>query len=418
MGDTIVIDGTNIDADRENMFIKMKRKTDIRESWYYPSYDREEHEKVMEKWEKKIEEYFNVKDSIKQEAKNKMAEKIYDYQKTKGYLWKLTKEGSKIPERLEKVNKIFQKFKFSPVDIFESVRNVETAEDKSKAAAAEFAGYGGGVVGEGIGTIGGGLFFGPPGAAAGAVVGSVIGSSLGSAWMEKSQYEKMKRNLLKHNKKHPNAPSNYYAFGTKKTSYVYGSTRYSNKESPIKILWDRYKKRIERVSKQKKYRTSNNYAYQKLKRNHSLYSVPKRETVKKKSPYERASKAEKRRKKKEVLNYINNFYLAPKIKKHAKGGFVNGKTLSYIGEEGPEVVIPLVSQRRQRGVELWEKTGSKLGVTQGNAFVNQKKKVKKSGQTIDLLQLLKEQRGQVSDELCSILADALEGAYKNIPIVN
>lgn len=48
--------------------------------------------------------------------------------------------------------------------------------------------------------------------------------------------------------------------------------------------------------------------------------------------------------------------------KKATGGFVNSKQLSWVGEEGPEAIIPLVSGRRGRAVSLWEETGKRLGM--------------------------------------------------------
>lgn len=48
--------------------------------------------------------------------------------------------------------------------------------------------------------------------------------------------------------------------------------------------------------------------------------------------------------------------------KHAAGGMVQGKTLSWLAEEGyPEVVIPLNPARRNRALSLWEQTGAMLG---------------------------------------------------------
>jgi Mu-like prophage protein len=47
---------------------------------------------------------------------------------------------------------------------------------------------------------------------------------------------------------------------------------------------------------------------------------------------------------------------------HATGGFVSGKQLSWVGEEGPEAIIPLVPGRRGRGLELWTQAGKALGV--------------------------------------------------------
>ena len=138
------------------------------------------------------------------------------------------------------------------------------------------------------------------------------------------------------------------------------------------------------------------------------------------------------------------FMPGPKVKLHANGGVVNGTTLSYVGEDGPEAIIPLGSKRRQRGMDLWNQAGAMLGVpvdrnkkkiyksskkvkksadndessikiSVGNVSVNLKGSSENSGKNLDLLKLLKEQRGQISDELCSVIADALKGVYKNIP---
>lgn len=47
---------------------------------------------------------------------------------------------------------------------------------------------------------------------------------------------------------------------------------------------------------------------------------------------------------------------------HASGGMVSGRQLSWVGEEGPEMIIPLVSGRRSRALELYEKAGEMLGI--------------------------------------------------------
>ena len=41
-----------------------------------------------------------------------------------------------------------------------------------------------------------------------------------------------------------------------------------------------------------------------------------------------------------------------------------------------------------------------------------------NGKSTNMLSALKEQKEEVSDELCNILADALESAYQNIPAVS
>ena len=48
--------------------------------------------------------------------------------------------------------------------------------------------------------------------------------------------------------------------------------------------------------------------------------------------------------------------------KRALGGFTSGPELSWIGEDGPEAVIPLSGKYRRRGLELYRKTGRYLGV--------------------------------------------------------
>ena len=47
---------------------------------------------------------------------------------------------------------------------------------------------------------------------------------------------------------------------------------------------------------------------------------------------------------------------------HALGGFIYGPELSWVGEDGPEAIIPLGSKRRSRGLELYEQVGEVLGV--------------------------------------------------------
>jgi SLT domain-containing protein len=50
----------------------------------------------------------------------------------------------------------------------------------------------------------------------------------------------------------------------------------------------------------------------------------------------------------------------------AEGGFVGSPELSWIGEDGPEYVIPVGSSRRQRGLDLWVQAGRSLGAVGGS----------------------------------------------------
>lgn len=50
------------------------------------------------------------------------------------------------------------------------------------------------------------------------------------------------------------------------------------------------------------------------------------------------------------------------IATNANGGYSNGPELTWWGEDGPEVIIPLGGKRRNRGIELWKEAGNILGV--------------------------------------------------------
>lgn len=50
------------------------------------------------------------------------------------------------------------------------------------------------------------------------------------------------------------------------------------------------------------------------------------------------------------------------ISGNAEGSIVTGPLLSWVGEDGPEAIIPLGSKRRDRGMDLWLQAGRALGV--------------------------------------------------------
>lgn len=141
-----------------------------------------------------------------------------------------------------------------------------------------------------------------------------------------------------------------------------------------------------------------------------------------------------------------------KIVKKANGGFIYDRMLSWIGEDGPEVVIPLGSNRRKRGIDLWKKAGQMMGIgnnAEGGAYGNpsaigrlmensgstatptaspqntdSKVNVEVGGITIqvndngsgNLAQMIQEQSEEIKDTLCSILADAVDDGFKNVPL--
>lgn len=47
---------------------------------------------------------------------------------------------------------------------------------------------------------------------------------------------------------------------------------------------------------------------------------------------------------------------------NAEGSIVTSPLLSWVGEDGPEAIIPLGSKRRDRGMDLWLQAGRALGV--------------------------------------------------------
>lgn len=49
-------------------------------------------------------------------------------------------------------------------------------------------------------------------------------------------------------------------------------------------------------------------------------------------------------------------------KPNANGSIIDRPTVALMGEAGPEAIIPLSGQRRERGISLWEKAGQMLGV--------------------------------------------------------
>ena len=50
------------------------------------------------------------------------------------------------------------------------------------------------------------------------------------------------------------------------------------------------------------------------------------------------------------------------IASNAEGDIIDSPILSWVGEDGPEAIIPLSGKRRSRGLSLWEKAGELLGV--------------------------------------------------------
>ena len=65
-------------------------------------------------------------------------------------------------------------------------------------------------------------------------------------------------------------------------------------------------------------------------------------------------------------NVYNNTYnrTSTTPAKNASGGIYDGAFLSWVAEDGPEAIIPLGSERRNRGIDLWLQAGEILGVAE------------------------------------------------------
>lgn len=131
--------------------------------------------------------------------------------------------------------------------------------------------------------------------------------------------------------------------------------------------------------------------------------------------------------------------------KKATGGLIQGRQLSWLGEEGtPEMVIPLGANRRNRGLELWAQAARYLGVRGfagggiaggvprqaspvsavgpqgGGAVFN----VNIGGVTLEvnvsegngILDAIAEQKEKIAEEVAGIINRALETQYQNMPV--
>lgn len=131
------------------------------------------------------------------------------------------------------------------------------------------------------------------------------------------------------------------------------------------------------------------------------------------------------------------------------GGIVGGTTrFIRVNEEAPEMIIPLSSQRRERAMKLWAKTGQMLGIPgfarggittgdqdEGLRFHgfgsdstagNQSVIVDVGGITIEIkvdgtdkasiVQAIKEQIGDIAESVAEIFTDAFQSQFENTPV--
>ena len=130
------------------------------------------------------------------------------------------------------------------------------------------------------------------------------------------------------------------------------------------------------------------------------------------------------------------------------GGIVGGSTrFIRVNEESPEMIIPLSSQRRERAMKLWAKTGQLLGVPgfarggnttgdndEGIRFIGsdheasgtRSVQVNLGGINIELkvegtdkagiVQAIKEQLGDIAESVAGMFADEFEALFENTPV--
>ena len=130
-------------------------------------------------------------------------------------------------------------------------------------------------------------------------------------------------------------------------------------------------------------------------------------------------------------------------------GIIGGSTrFIRVNEESPEMIIPLSSQRRERALKLWNKTGELLGVPgfarggrsdgdndEGIRFGNYGGGDAAGGQTVEIdvggitveinvdatnnkniVDSVREQSGEIAEVIAGVLVEAFSGQYENTPL--
>ena len=144
---------------------------------------------------------------------------------------------------------------------------------------------------------------------------------------------------------------------------------------------------------------------------------------------------------------MDSFYRGG-IAGYTDGGMVRGGSkLITVAEEGsPEMIIPLSSQRRERGLELWTKAGEMLkvpgfargGSTDGDEGIRfhryrndepaggQSVQIEVGGITVEInvdatnteniAEVIKAQAQDIAETVAGVLADAIGGQFENTPV--
>jgi hypothetical protein len=117
-----------------------------------------------------------------------------------------------------------------------------------------------------------------------------------------------------------------------------------------------------------------------------------------------------------LAGFVNRY-----IKGRYTGGLVaGGSQLINVAEEGtPEMIIPLGIQRRDRGIELWERAGRMMNVDKNrldrDAGKGQFRLPIPQQQMPDVMGIVNQNMNEVAEEVAGILNTQLSGQFANTP---
>ena len=121
------------------------------------------------------------------------------------------------------------------------------------------------------------------------------------------------------------------------------------------------------------------------------------------------------------------------LQHNAKGGYIGSHIVSELGEEGPEMTIPL-TKYRSRALSLWEQAGAILGVTRkarggiSGGAVNSRPSssgngplvvnvggitIKVEGNSGNIVNDIKSAKGEIADVIMQAIADAIGSSASN-----
>ncbi|MDR3149818.1 MAG: hypothetical protein LBT88_07410, partial [Oscillospiraceae bacterium] len=136
-------------------------------------------------------------------------------------------------------------------------------------------------------------------------------------------------------------------------------------------------------------------------------------------------------------NYITYMNRTNPFLQHAEGGIMTRPHYGLVAEAGAEAIIPLSGNRRERGLALWERTGEMLGAepySYGEIFntpstgaeiaaipmtignISFEVNITGGNDTASIIEAIKANIGDISDQIAQQIAVALQRTYANIPL--